>query len=154
MAWNRVADPLPSALARAVQSRLLSEYSVYGARSRLHLAPTAQVNDALFNLASGEIHVGEWAFFGHGVMLLTGSHDVARFGKARQEPSPQSGRDIHIGEGAWLSSRVTVIGPCRIGAHAVVAACSLVTSDVADYTMVAGSPARFVKEIPHQTDQR
>ena len=144
-----MSEPLPAALARAVQSRLLCEYRVYGPGSRLHLAPTAQVNDALFNLASGDIHVGEWAFFGHGVMVLTGSHDITRFGQARQVPSPQSGRDIHVGEGAWLSSRVTVLGPCRIGPHAVVAACSLVTSDVPAYTVVAGSPARFVKEIPH-----
>ena len=126
-AWARVAEPLPSALARAVQSRLLTEYSVYGPRRRLHLAPTAQVNDALFNLVSGEVVVGEWAYFGHGVMVLTGTHDITKFGRDRQDPSPQSGRDVHIGEGVWLASRVTVLGPCRIGAHAVVAAGSLVT---------------------------
>ena len=148
-AWNRVSAPLPSALTRAVQSRLLYEYSVYGHPRRLHLSTNTQVNDALFNTASGDIFVGEWVVFGHGVMILTGTHDISLFGRERLENFPQSGRDVHIDEGAWLASRVMVIGPCRIGAHAVVGAGSLVTSDVEPYTVVAGSPARFIKRIPH-----
>jgi len=128
---------------------MLREYSVYGSRERLHLAPTAVVNDALFNLSSGEIFVGEWVMIAHRVLILTGTHDMRRFGKERQEAWPRYGRDVRIGEGAWLASSVTVLGPCRIGEHAVVAAGSVVTGDVEAYTIVAGSPARFVREIPH-----
>jgi acetyltransferase-like isoleucine patch superfamily enzyme len=44
---------------------------------------------------------------------------------------------------------VLVLGPCRIGEHAVVAAGSLVTRDVASYTVVAGRPATLVRRIEH-----
>jgi len=37
----------------------------------------------------------------------------------------------------------------RVGANAVVAAGSLVTRDVAAYTVVAGRPATLVRAIPH-----
>ena len=42
-----------------------------------------------------------------------------------------------------------VLGPCRIGAHAVVGGGSLVMDDVAPYTIVAGSPAKVLRTIPH-----
>ncbi|HEV2125527.1 MAG TPA: acyltransferase [Chloroflexota bacterium] len=146
---RRATGPLVSAVVDSVRERMLTQYAVYGPAERLHLASTAIVNDALFNLSSGEIFVGEWAMLAHGVAVFTGTHDVTKFGKQRQEARPRAGRDVHIGEGAWLASRVTVLGPCRIGEHAVVAAGSVVTKDVDPYTVVAGNPARFLKVIPH-----
>ena len=125
------------------------KYLVHGDRARLHIHPTAVVNNALFNVGSGDITVGEYAFFGHGVSVLTGTHDINKFGRERQLAIPRSGRDIVIGEGAWLASNVLVLGPCVIGAHAVVGGGSLVLGDVAPYTIVAGSPARVVRTIPH-----
>jgi acetyltransferase-like isoleucine patch superfamily enzyme len=105
------------------------------------------VNNALFNLSSGSVTVGDQAFFGHNVSVLTGTHDVEKFGAERKESIPRSGRDVVIEEGVWLSSNVTVLGPCRIGEHAVVGACSLVQRDVEPYTVVAGVPAKELRRL-------
>jgi acetyltransferase-like isoleucine patch superfamily enzyme len=125
-------------------------YLVHGDRSRLRIHPTAVVNNALFNVGSGTITVGEHAFFGHNVSVLTGTHDINAFGRARQLAIPRSGRDIVIEEGAWVASNAMVLGPCVIGANAVVGGGSLVMGDVAPYTIVAGSPARVLRTIPHE----
>ena len=122
---------------------------VYGDPARLHVAGTAVVNDALFNLSSGDISVGEYAFFGHNVSVLTGTHDWTTFGAERQVAVPKTGRDVVIEEGVWVSSNATVVGPCRIGAHAVVGVGSVVLGDVEPYTVVAGVPARVLRTIPH-----
>ena len=87
------------------------------------------------------------AFFGHGVSLLTGTHDPTVIGPERKHAIPREGRDIVVGEGAWIASNATVLGPCRIGAHAVVAAGSLVKDDVPEYTVVAGVPARPIRVL-------
>ena len=121
---------------------------VYGDPAKLHVDDTAIVNDALFNLSSGEITVGKWAFFGHGVSVLTGTHDPTTFGRERQTAVPKSGRDVVIEEGVWVSSNATVVGPCRIGAHAVVAVGAVVMADVDPYTVVGGVPAKVLKTIP------
>jgi acetyltransferase-like isoleucine patch superfamily enzyme len=126
------------------------KYLVHGDRARLRIHPTAVVNNALFNVGSGDITVGEYAFFGHNVSVLTGTHDITKFGRERQLAIPRSGRDIVIGEGAWLASNVLVLGPCVIGAHAVVGGGSLVLGDVEPYTIVAGSPAKVLRTIPHE----
>jgi acetyltransferase-like isoleucine patch superfamily enzyme len=125
------------------------KYLVHGDQARLRIHPTAVVNNALFNVGSGDISVGEYAFFGHNVSVLTGTHDINKFGRERQLAIPRAGRDIVIGEGAWLASNVMVLGPCVIGAHAVVGGGSLVIGDVEPYTIVAGSPARVLRTIPH-----
>lgn len=54
-------------------------------------------------------------------------------------------RQVHIGEGAWLGENVCVLGAC-IGKHCVIAANSVVTRDIPDYCVAAGSPAKVVKK--------
>lgn len=126
---------------------LLHTPLIFGEASRLTIAPTADVNDALFNLSSGTITVEDYAFFGHRVSCLTGTHDVEKFDRARQASVQPEGRDIVIGRGAWIASGATIIGPCRIGHDAVVYAGSVVTRDVGDYEIVAGVPARKVGSV-------
>jgi acetyltransferase-like isoleucine patch superfamily enzyme len=144
-----LARPVGDLIRQALDEELY-RYRVHGDPDRLHLDPTAVVNNALFNVSAGEITVGPYAFFGHNVAVLTGNHDINKFGRERQAAIQRSGRDVVVGEGVWLASHVLVLGPCRIGEHAVVAAGSLVTRDVAAYTVVAGRPAELVRRI----DQR
>ena len=128
----------------------LYRYQVHGALERLHIDSTAIVNNALFNVSGGEITIGEYAFFGHEVAVLTGTHDITKFGRERQTTYPRSGRDVVIEEGVWVASHALVLGPVRIGKHAVVAAGALVLEDVAPYTVVAGRPAKVIKKIDQQ----
>jgi acetyltransferase-like isoleucine patch superfamily enzyme len=134
--------------ARETEDPALFRPLVYGDPDRLRIDPTAVVNNALFNLSSGVVTIGEYAFFGHNVSVLTGTHDWTKFGAERQVAVPSSGRDVVIEEGAWLSSNVIVVAPCRIGAHSVVGVGSLVMGDVEPYTVVAGSPAKVLRQIP------
>ena len=48
---------------------------------------------------------------------------------------------------AWISFGVTILKGVTIGKGAIVAAGSLVTKDVDDWTVVAGNPAKFKKNI-------
>ena len=143
---NRLDGKPPG--ARDTEDPALFRPLVYGDPDRLHIHPTAVLNNALINLSSGTVTIGEYAFFGHNVSILTGTHDWTKFGAERQVAVPSSGRDVVIEEGAWLSSNVIVVAPCRIGAHSVVGVASLVLGDVEPYTVVAGSPARVLKHIP------
>ncbi|WP_307189114.1 acyltransferase [Massilia putida] len=55
---------------------------------------------------------------------------------------------IVIEDHVWLGFDVVVLKGVTIGEGAVVAARSVVTSDVPPWTVVAGSPARVVRQIP------
>lgn len=135
--------------AAAVEARraALEDHRLFGPADRLSVAEDAIVNDVLFNTVSGRIVVEPAAFFGHDVAILTGTCDVRATGLARHQAVPTDGHDITIEAGAWIGSRATVLGPCRIGAHAVVAAGALVREDVAPGSIVAGVPARPIGSI-------
>jgi acetyltransferase-like isoleucine patch superfamily enzyme len=152
---DRVVDRLLGRRVEAIVQRELDQrrdddlyrYRVHGDRSRLKIDPTAIVNNALFNVSSGDITVGPYAFFGHDVSVLTGTHDIDKFDRERQTAIPRTGRDVVIHQGAWLASGVLVLGPCEIGAHAVVGAGSLVLGDVPPYAIVVGRPAKLVRML-------
>jgi acetyltransferase-like isoleucine patch superfamily enzyme len=151
LSWRLNADSRPRG-ARGTEDPALFRPLIYGDPARLHIHPTAIVNNALFNLSSGEITVGEYAFFGHNVSVLTGTHDWTKFGAERQVAVPTSGRDVVIEEGVWVSSNAIIVAPCRIGAHSVVGVGSLVLRDVEPYTIVAGHPAKVLQKIPRPED--
>lgn len=94
-AWSGAGEgdraPAGQAGHLATEDPALFTPRVYGDPAKLHVAETAVVNDALFNLSSGEITVGEWAFFGHGVSVLTGTHDWRTFGRPARPPCPRAG---------------------------------------------------------------
>lgn len=132
-----------------IKEVLLNQHLIFGDYARLKLSPKSIVNNALFNLSSGEIIVEDNVFFGHNVSLITGTHNYTKFGLERMDDYPTEGNNIVIEEGVWIASNVTVLAPCKIGKHSVVAAGAVVRSDVPSYHVVAGIPATTIKEIQH-----
>lgn len=161
-AANRVKDRFLDRLAYSLAKRsanltaheLLNRPTVFGPPERLVVAPTAVTNNAVVNTISGNVSIGEWVMLAHGVHLVTGQHDITKFNGERQLAAPFHGRDITVEEGAWLATNVTVLGPCRIGRHAVVAAGSLLRRDVPAFAVFAGVPARQVAVVPHVEARR
>jgi acetyltransferase-like isoleucine patch superfamily enzyme len=138
---------LDSRIKDYLDDNFLKQYLVFGDKTCLTISKTAIVNNALFNLSSGRIFIEDYVFFGHNVCILTGTHDYEKFNRERQTSIPESGRDVLIRQGAWIASNVTILAPCVIGEHSVVAASSLVRENVPPYTIVAGVPAKVIKEI-------
>jgi acetyltransferase-like isoleucine patch superfamily enzyme len=153
---HRLVDVLRSRLLAGRFGRLVRQAArepyVYDGtpnpRRRVFVGESVQLNDAVLNAVSGEIRIGEHSFFGHGVFLLTGTHDYRARRAARQTSSPATGHDIVIGKGVWIASNVTVIGPCTIGDDAVVAAGAVVVMpEVPAAAIVGGVPARIIGSI-------
>ena len=51
---------------------------------------------------------------------------------------------IHIGRGSWLADRVAVLAGSRIGEQCLIGANSVVNSEIPDFSVAVGSPARVV----------
>lgn len=69
---------------------------------------------------------------------LAGRHNWDRVAKA----------PVRICKGAWLGARTIVVKGVTIGEGAVCGTGSVVTKDVPPYTIVAGNPARVIRELP------
>ena len=123
--------------------------TVWGDPAKLEIDETASVFTCFFNTNSGRIRVGESTFAGSGVSLLAGSHDPQLRGFLRRDIAETEGCDIEIGKGVWLASGCTLLGPCRIGDNAVIAAGAVVTpgTEVPADTIWGGVPARQIGTI-------
>lgn len=118
-----------------------------GDPQRVVLGKNVKLVNTLLNVASGKIYIGDNTFFGHNVMVITGTHEILKTGIERHK-YPQSGRDIKIGKGVWIASGVIILGPCEIGDNTVVSAGSVVCrGKLKSDCIYAGVPAKVIREI-------
>ena len=96
--------------------------AVWGDEKRLEISEKAAVYSCFFNTNSGHIKIGDYTFAGSGVSILAGSHDPDLTGFVRRNSDFKEGYDIEIGNGVWLGSNSTILGPCKIEDNAVIAA--------------------------------
>ncbi|EKY23464.1 putative maltose O-acetyltransferase [Clostridium celatum DSM 1785] len=89
----------------------------------------------------GGITIGDGTLIGHNVVLATLNHDMNPEKRSNMIPKP-----IVIGKNVWIGSNATIIPGVTIGDGAVIGAGSVVTKNVPENTVVAGVPAKFVKE--------
>lgn len=123
----------------------------HGDPRRLHLGRGVSVVNTLFNVASGEIYVGDDTIFGHNCMVLTGRHEFSggrRRSLATGEPdTPTSGSDIRIGSGCWIASGAIVTGGTTIGDNTIIGAGAVVALDIPSGVFAAGVPARVIRKL-------
>ncbi len=116
----------------------------------LTIGPSAFINvDCFFDLAA-PISIGENVSIGPQAMIITGTHHI---GDERNRCSDLEPRGIVIGDGVWLGARCIILPGISVGRGSVVAAGAVVTKDVPINTMVAGVPARVIKELPTTSNQ-
>lgn len=88
---------------------------------------------------------------GPGLTIITGDHRADVIGKhiidvTDDEKLPEHDADVVIEEGVWIGANVTILKGVTVGEGAVIAAGSVVTKDVAPYTICAGVPCKKIKE--------
>jgi acetyltransferase-like isoleucine patch superfamily enzyme len=62
-----------------------------------------------------------------------------------QDGHPASRGDVIIGSDVWIGYGATILSGVTVGHGAVIAARSVVTHDVAPYSIIGGNPAKLIK---------
>jgi len=116
----------------------------------------------LVSVESGHLDIGDNVFINYGSSLvaaehvrigndcLIGTHVMVMdcdFHRVEDKAWDTTGRPIILEDRVWLGNRSIVLKGVTIGHDAVVAAGSVVTKDVPPRTVVAGNPARVVREF-------
>ena len=91
------------------------------------------------------VSIGRFTLLANHVSIIGGDHIYKKAGL----PIIYSGRDIKkttdIGQDVWIGANSIIMTGVKIGDGAIVAAGSVVTKDVAPYTIVGGVPAKYIK---------
>lgn len=98
------------------------------------------IGDRAFLDGRSGLRIGRSVNLGSRVTVWTRQHDI---------DSPdfaEIGAPVAIGDFAYVGSGSTILPGVTIGEGGVVAAGSVVTKDVAPYTLVGGVPARYIRD--------
>lgn len=73
--------------------------------------------------------------------------DVANWGRGEKDWSGVAVKPVQIGPKVWIGFGASILKGVTVGEGAVVGANSVVTRDVLAYAVVAGNPARVVRQL-------
>lgn len=97
---------------------------------------------AKIDVRRGKVWIGDDCHITYGVVIL--SHD----GAARQiDPEDDGEGAVTIGNNVFVGVNAVVLKGVTIGDNSVVAAGAVVSADVPENVVVAGNPARIMREI-------
>lgn len=106
--------------------------------------------------ARNRIHVGKNVFLSANVLLTDNSHEYENVAHDIGDQGFMKGGTVHIEDGCWIGHGAAIVctqGDLTLGRNCVVAANALVTKSFPAYSVVAGNPARLVKQFDSQKGQ-
>lgn len=115
-------------------------YTDFG--KNIHVGKDVFINACCHFQDHGGVTIGDGCQIGHGVVFATINHGLSPENRKSSYPAP-----IVLGRNVWIGSNSTILQGVSIGDNAVVAAGAVVTKDVPANMIVAGVPARLLKNI-------
>jgi acetyltransferase-like isoleucine patch superfamily enzyme len=116
-----------------------------GPAGRVRIGAYALVTAARI-VCDAEIEIGPYALVSWDVLLMD-SYRVPLDPEERRRGGASVARPIRLGRNSWVGFGACLLPGVNIGEGSIVAARSVVAEDVPPYVVVAGNPARFVRQL-------
>jgi acetyltransferase-like isoleucine patch superfamily enzyme len=116
-------------------------------KNRLEIGDETWVGQQCFFHAAGGLFIADQVGIGPGVKILTSQHTEAGREQAIFS-APVEFKPVRIERGADIGVGAIIMPGVTIGEGAQVGAGAVVTRDVPAFTVVAGSPAKVLRERP------
>jgi acetyltransferase-like isoleucine patch superfamily enzyme len=111
----------------------------------IEMGDLVSIGPLCFFASKGGIRVGSGVSIGSGTHLMAGGHvsddpELAILKQAR------TAAGIVVEDNVWIGSGTKVLDGVTIGRNSIVAAGSVVSKDVPEYSIVMGNPARVIEK--------
>jgi acetyltransferase-like isoleucine patch superfamily enzyme len=106
------------------------------------------INDFVHIWGGGGVEIGDDSMIASHCAIVSQTHDADALqkGKKYRETMVTMGPVI-IGKNVWIGASAVILTGVRIGDHAIIGAGAVVTRDIPSRTIVAGSPARKLRDL-------
>lgn len=92
----------------------------------------------------GGLRVGSNVLFASNVCVLTSNHGFTDIAIPIKQQVSEYGA-VEIGDDSWIGYNAIILPGVKIGRHVVIGAGSVVTHDMPDYSVCAGSPCKVIR---------
>lgn len=116
-------------------------------RRNFYAGHHVNVNNEVYFDAYREIRIGNYCDIGFRTVFITGTHELASSGKGVRPLSETNSKPIVLENFVWIGANTTILPGVRVGRGAVVAAGAVVVCDVEPDTVVAGVPAKKIRDL-------
>ncbi|CAG7731048.1 unnamed protein product [Allacma fusca] len=145
------------------RSRILKELLSPESSNKVFIEPNFRC-DYGFNLTFGEnsymnfdccildcapVKIGKNFLAGPGVHIYTGTHPTDPIERRTHETT----KPVTIGDDCWIGGLAVICPGVTLGNGVVVGAGSVVTKSFPDYVVIAGSPAKIIKQLDKPSDE-
>lgn len=100
----------------------------------------------LHNTIIGPVTIGQHVNLAQGIVVTALNHNYS-IPDQRIDQQGVTTAAVTIGNDCWIGANAVILPGVTIGEHSVVAAGAVVTKDVPSHSLVAGVPARIIKQI-------
>ena len=100
----------------------------------------------LHNTIIGPVEIGSHVNLAQGITVTALNHNFSDTNK-RIDEQGVSTNPVTIEDDVWVGANAVILPGVTIGKHCVVAAGAVVTKDVPPHSLVAGVPAKVIKNI-------
>jgi acetyltransferase-like isoleucine patch superfamily enzyme len=100
----------------------------------------------LHNTIIGPVTIGNHVNLAQGITVTALNHNFENPDR-RIDEQGVSTKPVTIGNDIWIGANAVILPGVTIGDHSVVAAGAVVTKDVPPHSLVAGVPAKIIKQI-------
>ena len=100
----------------------------------------------LHNTIIGPVDIGNNVNLAQGITVTALNHNFSDTNK-RIDEQGVSTNPVTIEDDVWVGANAVILPGVTIGEHCVVAAGAIVTKDVPPHSLVAGVPAKVIKQI-------
>ena len=100
----------------------------------------------LHNTIIGPVTIGQHVNLAQGIVVTALNHNYSIPDQQIDQQGVTTAA-VTIGNDCWIGANAVILPGVTIGEHSVVAAGAVVTKDVPSHSLVAGVPARIIKQI-------
>lgn len=100
----------------------------------------------LHNTIIGPVRIGNNVNLAQGITVTALNHNFDDTTK-RIDQQGVTTKAVTINDDVWIGANTVILPGVTIGTHSVVAAGAVVSKDVPPYTIVAGVPAKVIKQL-------
>ena len=110
----------------------------------LEIGDNSNVGPYCFLGCGGGIKIGNNVMMSPRVSMHSENHNFSQLDLPMRDQGVTR-KSITVEDDCWLASRCTILSGVRIGQGSIVAAGAVVTKDVPQYAIVAGTPANIIR---------